>query len=124
MILGVGTDIIEIKRIQKVFADKEQRVRDRVFTDREWDYCFSMKQPFTHLAARFAAKEAYFKCLGSGVLALHEIEVVKQATGKPGLELHGSTLEAWKEAGAPFLHISLSHNKLMANAVVVMERLN
>ncbi len=122
MILGVGTDVIEIDRIKEVFQDRDERMRDRVFTKKEWDYCFKMKEPFTHLAARFAAKEAYFKCLGTGVMALHEIEVVKYPSGKPGLELHGNTLKAWQKAGSPELHISLSHNKLVANAVVIMEK--
>ncbi len=121
MILGVGTDIIEIERIHKVFEQRGEKFRDRVFTTLEWDYCFTYKEPFTHLAARFAAKEAYYKCLGYGVLAFHEIEVFNHPTGKPEIRLHGGTLEQWQQAGSPLIHISLSHNKLVANAVVILE---
>lgn len=121
MILGVATDIIEIDRIQKVFARRGQRWRDRVYTDAEWDYCFQFQDPFTHLAARFAAKEAYYKCLGTGILAFHEIEVYNQSSGKPQIRLHGITQTQWEQAGSPLIHVSMSHNKLVANAIVVLE---
>ncbi|OHD62158.1 MAG: holo-[acyl-carrier-protein] synthase [Spirochaetes bacterium GWF1_49_6] len=122
MIIGVGIDIIEIERIQNVFAKRGEKFIKRVYTGDELKYCHTFSEQFTHLAARFSAKEAYYKAVGAGVLAFHEIEVYNLPTGKPEIRLHGKTREQWEGLGSPRIHVSLSHNRLMASAVVVLER--
>lgn len=124
MIIGIGSDVIEIDRIQKVFEKREKMMREKVFTPTEWDYCFKFKEPFTHLAARFSAKEAYYKCIGRGVIRFNEIEVENDETGKPHINLYGETKKLWEEHGSPKIHVTLTHNKIVANAVVILEKLD
>ena len=121
MVYGVGIDIIEVDRIRKVFDERKEKFISRVFTQAELDYSFKFKEPFMHLAARFSAKEAYYKAVGEGLLAFSEIEVFNLPTGKPEIRLHGKTLEKWESIGKPRIHLSLSHNNTMASAVVVLE---
>lgn len=121
MVLGVGIDLIETERIRKVFEKRGQAFLEKVFTSKEVDYAFGFKDPFTHLAARFAAKEAYYKCLGKGTLRFSEIEVQQLPTGKPYLVLHGKTRELWLSEGSPDIHLSLTHHRSSAAAVVVLE---
>jgi len=122
MVLGVGTDIIEIDRIKKVFKNRNDRITQKIFTPVEIEYSFSFKDPYTHLAVRFAAKEAYYKALGEGVLFFNEIEVVNNGSGKPSLKLYGRTEELWKSRGSPTIHLSLSHINLLGCATVVLDR--
>ncbi|MGC8766028.1 MAG: holo-ACP synthase [Brevinematia bacterium] len=121
MILGIGIDIIEIERIVKVFSNKERKYMEKVFTPAEIEYSFSQKDPFLHLAARFCAKEAYFKCFGDGVLIFNEIETRNGRNGKPYITLYGKTKQYWEEAGSPMIHVSLSHSKTVATAIVILE---
>ena len=121
MILGMGIDIIEIERIKGVFEKRGEKFIKRVYTEDELKYCHTFAEPFTHLAARFSAKEAYYKAVGFGVISFHEIEVYNLPTGKPEIRLHGETKARWEGLGSPRVHVSLSHNRLMATAVVVLE---
>lgn len=121
MVLGVGMDLIETDRIRKVFEKRGRDFLEQVFSAGELDYSFGFKDPFPHLAARFAAKEAYFKCFGKGVLRFAEIEVRQTENGKPFLELHGKTLELWASEGSPSIHLSLTHHQTSAAAVVVLD---
>lgn len=122
MILGVGIDIIEIERIKHVFEKRNEKIIHRVYTQHELDYSFGFSEPYTHLGARFSAKEAYYKAVGFGVIRFSEIEVFNLPTGAPEIRLHGQTREQWEQMGSPKIHVSLSHNKLMASAVVVLEK--
>ncbi len=122
MILGVGIDIIEIERIEKVFSKRDIKYLEKVFTPLEIEYSFSQKEPFLHFAARFSAKEAYFKCLGEGILIFNEIEIVNGKNGKPFIVLYGKTKKMWEESGSPLIYLSLSHSKTVAAAVVVLEK--
>lgn len=102
------------------------RFRERVFTPAERAYCDSKgASAAQHYAARFAAKEAAFKALGtgwSGGLGWHEVEVVTAETGAPALTLRGHALELFERSGATHAHLSLSHTSQHAVAQVVFER--
>lgn len=120
MIVGIGIDVIEILRIEKVF--KEQKKLKKIFTEEEIRYSFSNKEPYLHLAARFCAKEAYYKCIGKGTIHFNEIETRRMENGKPYIVLYGKTKESWDEAGSPNIYVSLSHSKTVATALVILEK--
>ncbi|MBM3304452.1 MAG: holo-[acyl-carrier-protein] synthase [Candidatus Aminicenantes bacterium] len=124
MIFGAGTDIIEVQRVE----DKLLRtggLKDRLFTAREIAYCESKHRPALHFAARFAAKEAFLKAMGTGWSGGHkfsEIEVVNNALGKPELFVHGKVREFCETHGIAAMEVSLTHIKDVASAVVVLEK--
>lgn len=122
MIIGVGIDIVDVERIENVFESRDDKFLKKIFTDMELEYCRKFTDTFVHLAARFSAKEAYYKCIGWGVLHFNEIEVLNEKTGKPYLVLHGKTLELWEKLGSPKTHISLTHTPSVGSAVVILEK--
>lgn len=116
MIIGIGTDIIEVARVREAAARWGERFLRRVFTDRELAYCFKRNDPHPHLAARFAAKEALIKAVGHAV-PYAAIEVLNEPSGRPVLLF----------PDAPPLctaHLTLSHERQYAVATVVLERKN
>ena len=124
MVLGVGTDLIEIARIQQSIARFGDRFLRRVFTPREIDYCRRKKNAAESFAARFSAKEAGAKALGTGIsqgVSWLELEVVRQSSGKPTLELTGRAAQRALQLGVATVSLSLTHSKDIALAVVVME---
>lgn len=124
MIIAIGIDIVEISRIEEVFARQGERFRDRIFTQGEIDYCESLAAKFASYAARFAAKEAAMKALGTGWtegVAWREIEVTRTEKGAPLLNLTGYALSRLLELGAERAHVSLSHAGDMAIAQVILE---
>jgi holo-[acyl-carrier protein] synthase len=124
MIGGLGTDLIEVERIAAKIS-KEQGFRELVFSPGEIAYCSAKAHPFEHYAARFAAKEAFFKALGTGWTngtAFHEIEILPDAQGKPELSLLGETADTLEALGISRIWVSLSHIKSMASAVVIIEK--
>ncbi len=127
VIVSIGIDIIEVARVRAV-VERTPRFVERVFTTAERDYCDSRGVAAAqHYAARFAAKEAAFKALGtgwSGGIAWHDAEVFSQETGAPGLLFRGRALEVFKQLGATFAHLSLSHTSEHAIAQVILERLD
>lgn len=122
MIIGIGTDIIEIDRMKKAVQTRPKMV-ERVFTRAEIDYCQSIGNFFTSLAARFAAKEAMAKALGTGFrdFKWQDIEVTNDSLGKPGINIYGNALEKAKELGVSRIQVSLSHCHDYAVAMVVLE---
>ncbi len=125
MIFGTGTDIIEIKRIENSIARSEAFV-NKIFTEAEQTYCKKKKAGiFQSYAARFAAKEAFFKALGTGYrygMAFREIEVKNDSLGKPEIIVHGKVKTFVSEHKITNIHLSLSHVKEMALAFVVLEK--
>jgi holo-[acyl-carrier protein] synthase len=124
MISGVGIDMIEVKRIAAKIS-KESGFRELVFSKTEIVYCEAKTNKFEHYAARFAAKEAFFKAIGTGWLEntlFNEVEITNTDNGKPELALLGSTLETINEMGIKKILVSLSHIKTMASAVVIVEK--
>ena len=122
MILGVGTDIIEIERISK--AVTSEHFLQRVYTAAEREYALQRgKQADASLAARFAAKEAVLKAFGTGLRqgTLLDIEVVNDELGCPHVRLSGYYEKLAAERGVQAIHLSLSHARQYATAVCVME---
>ena len=123
-VIGLGIDTVEIGRIRKALESRSgQRFERRVFTPGEIAYCRSMPDPFSHFAARFAAKEAGMKALGTGWTAevfWKGIEIIKDERGKPLLQFNGKTGEFALSFGAVSGHVSLSHDRERAMAVVVL----
>lgn len=118
MISGLGTDIIEIERIKRAVAKKN--FRDNVFTQTEQAYCNARgKNSAASYAARFAAKEAFFKALGTGIiLPLTDVEIVNDECGAPKIHLRGKVAAL---AESIKISLSLSHSKDFATAVCIIE---
>lgn len=123
-ILGIGIDAIEIARIDKLISPKGEGFSLRVFTEAEIAYCENKKNRAQNYAARFAAKEAFMKALGTGKqlgISWREIEVFNDTLGKPGIRLSGRALKIAQEKGVVAIHLSLTHLKEIAIAVVILE---
>ncbi|UOE49257.1 holo-ACP synthase [Mucilaginibacter sp. SMC90] len=123
-VAGVGIDMIEVERVQSSIA-KEQGFRELVFSANEIAYCESKTNKYQHYAARFAAKEAFFKALGTGWLtdtAFNEIEISNDESGKPCLEPIGESAIVINRGGPLKISVSLTHLKTMASAVVIIEK--
>ncbi len=114
---GVGLDLVEIERIERAL-ERRPRLAERLFCEQERAYAASRARPGQHLAARFCAKEATTKALGLDVLRPLEIEVVHDSRGAPAVLLHGAAAARAAELGVE-LHLSLTHSRETAGAVVV-----
>ena len=124
MITGIGIDVVQNDRIRDSIQRFGDRFLNRIYTEGEIEYCSKCAQPEIHYAARFAAKEAAFKALGTGWAAgvkWKDIEIERLPSGKPELHLHGEALAHAKSAGATRFHVSLTHDQLVSCAVVVLE---
>jgi len=118
--LSTGVDIIEILRIRQILERYGERFLDRIFTAAEIAYC---RGRAPNLAARFAAKEATMKALGTGVRGVgwKDIEVVRQNSGAPGIKLHGRAKSRAQRLGIQEMALSLSHSREYAVASVVAQ---
>jgi len=124
MLIGLGIDIIEVERIATNIG-KDAGFKELVFSKNEIEYCETKANKFEHYAARFAAKEAFFKAMGTGWMsgtAFNEIEIRNDENGKPELILLGETAVAVNQKGAIKISVSLSHLKTFASAVVIIEK--
>jgi holo-[acyl-carrier protein] synthase len=124
MIVAIGIDLVEITRIEDVFARRGDRFRARVFTEGEIAYCERRASKFASYAARFAAKEAAMKALGTGWsegVGWMDVEVVSESNGAPALQLHRRALERMREIGGTRAHVSLTHSGNLAIAEVLLE---
>ena len=121
MILGLGTDIIEIERVGS--AIRRKSFRDFVYTENEQVYCESRgKNSAASYAARFAAKEAFFKALGTGIFSRPaDVEIVNDERGRPEIFLHGKVAAQAKLLGVEKISVSLSHSHNFATAVCIVE---
>src|SRR5436190_23903833 len=117
MITGLGIDIIQNDRIRASITRFGPRFLNRIYTETEIAYCSGCADPTIHYAARFAAKEAGFKALGTGWAAgvkWKDIEVLKLSSGKPELHLYGEALSRATSLGATRFHVSLTHDQLVS----------
>jgi holo-[acyl-carrier protein] synthase len=124
MIVGSGIDLVEIERIQHSFDRYGERFLDRIYTKEEQAYCLRKHNAAESLAARFAAKEAAAKALGTGInhgVKWLEIEVLRAPGGRPSLAFHGRAAEYAKRLGVQNAVLSLTHSRDTAMASVVLE---
>lgn len=124
MILGVGIDIIDIPRVKSIVEEYGDGFFSKLFTQNEIEYCNSKKNPEINFGARFAAKEALLKALGTGLrgeIQWKEIEVIHDNMGKPTINLNGHAADSAHELGVARVNLSLSHTKKYAVAVVILE---
>src|SRR5689334_12418217 len=124
MIIGVGIDMVEIDRMAEK-VETSIGFKEKVFSRQEIEFCESKKDKAQHYAARFAAKEAFLKATGRGMLlgySLCDIEVTNDDAGKPELLLHGTFALKAKESNWNKIHLSMTHVKSMASAVVIIEQ--
>lgn len=124
MIVGLGIDVVEIRRIRELHRRRGERFCRRVFTPGEVAACLERADPAPSLAARFAAKEAGMKALGSGWgggVGWHDLEVLSAPGRPPRLQLHGAAAARAATLGAQAVHLSLSHDGGVSAAVVVLE---
>src|ERR1700722_18714965 len=116
---GLGNDIIEIERVRQSIERHGQHFLNRLFTQREQDYCYRFKDPVPHFAGRFAAKEAIVKALGTGIgnaIAWHEVEILNDEEGKPVVHLSEPAKIKFSE---PRILVSISHSATHATSVAL-----
>ena len=124
MIVGTGIDIAEVPRIEASIARFGDRFLRRIFTEAEIRYCESKANRVERYAARFAAKEAAMKAIGTGWnhgVAWRDVEVCRQPGGRPTIAFHGKAAEFAARLGAVHVALSLSHTKEYAIAQVILE---
>jgi holo-[acyl-carrier protein] synthase len=124
MIVGTGIDIAEVPRIREAIARHGQRFLKRIFTEGEIQYCESKANRVERYAARFAAKEAGMKAIGTGWnhgVRWRDIEVARKPGGRPTLLLHGKAAEFAARLGAVNIALSLTHTAEQAMAQVILE---
>jgi holo-[acyl-carrier protein] synthase len=113
-ISGTGIDIVEIRRIKKLM-EKDDRLKNRIFSENEIRYCEKRRGKYHHYAVRFAAKEAVWKALGEGGVGLRNIEIRNRLNGQPQVYLKGKRLDRLK------ILVSLTHSRdyAVAQAIVI-----
>lgn len=125
MIISIGIDIIEVRRVRETI-ERTPRFAERVFTEAERAYCESRGAVAAqHYAARFAAKEAALKALQtgwSGGIAWQDIEVTAKESGAPLILFHGRARELYEQSGANAAHLSIAHTSEHAVAQVILEK--
>jgi holo-[acyl-carrier protein] synthase len=124
MLIGTGVDLIEIERIANSIERYGERFLRRVYTDREIAYCNRKRASAESFAARFAAKEAGAKALGTGIsrgVTWSEFQIEREPSGRPILELRGRAAQLADELGVKRISLSLTHTGSLAMATVMME---
>lgn len=124
MIYGIGTDIVAVERFQRFMDSGNSALIERLFTSSERSGCARRKDAASCMAARFAAKEAFLKALGTGLrdgISWQEMEVANDDLGKPELTLSGKAAEQFRLKELIRIHLSLSHDGGNAIAMVVLE---
>lgn len=125
MIVGTGIDIAEVPRIRAAIERHGERFLKRIFTEGEIQYCESKANRVERYAARFAAKEAGMKAIGTGWnhgVRWRDIEVARKPGGRPTLRLHGKAAEFAARLGATNIALSLTHTAEQAFAQVILEK--
>jgi holo-[acyl-carrier protein] synthase len=123
VILGIGTDLLDVARMARELSEKGTGFREELFTPSEIAYCEAKRYPARHFAARFAAKEALFKALAGAVPhgLFREVEVERTHDTPPRLVLHGRVKEEANRLGVKSILVSLSHTNGLATASVVLQ---
>lgn len=121
-IRAIGHDIIEIKRVKKSIENSGDRFLNRIFTKNEIAYCQAKSNSYESYAARFAAKEAFSKALGTGIgeaFSWKDIEILNEESGKPTILCSNQLLKQFPDIQE--IHLSLSHSRELASAFVILE---
>ena len=124
MILGIGTDLVEVHRIRDSIDRFGDRFISRIYTDREQVYCRSKANAAERFAARFAAKEAGMKAIGTGWrrgVTWRDFEVANESSGRPILKLYGAAEKIAKDLGVGRISLSLTHTGQEGFAIVILE---
>jgi holo-[acyl-carrier protein] synthase len=123
MIVGIGADLLDVERMGRELAREGGGFRDDVFTPSEVAYCAGTAFPERHYAARFAAKEAFWKAVGCGPepVSLRDVEVERNGSGAPRLVLRGGAEAAAARLGVTSTFVSMTHTATLASASVVLE---
>jgi holo-[acyl-carrier protein] synthase len=126
VVLGIGMDLVEVGRIERMILEKGDRALRRLFTPREIEYAARRAHPAQHYAARFAAKEAAYKALSGDddvarAVGWRDVEVVPTADGRPTLVFHGAAAERAVQLGVARVLVTLTHTDGVAGAMVVLE---
>jgi holo-[acyl-carrier protein] synthase len=125
MIYGIGIDLVENSRMERLVKKWGPKFLNRIFTPAEIAYCSKYTYSSTHYGVRFAAKESFLKALGMGLgdgVKLSEIEVVNDENGKPVLVLSGEAKAQIEKRQITQVHLSLTHTKSYSTAVVLLEK--
>ncbi len=125
MIYGIGIDLVENDRIEKIIRKWGDRFLSRVFSLQEIAYCSRHVQAAIHYGARFAVKESFLKAIGTGLgrgVHLADIEVIHEESGKPVIKLYGQAQAYIVKAGIEKIHLSITHTKNYASAMVLLEK--
>ena len=125
MIHGIGTDFVEVKRIENILSRWGSRFLAKVFAKDEIEYCMKKSSPAVHFAARFAAKESFLKSLGIGLgmgVPLTCIEITNNDLGNPMLAIHGKANDFLRGLGVTAVHVSMTHTREHAQAIVILEK--
>jgi len=119
-------DLIDVERVTRMIERDGQRVTSRLLTEGEWAYCAGKASAAEHVAVRLAAKEAAFKALSGShearAIGWRELEVVHDEHRRPSLVLHGRAAARAEALGVTRTHLTLSHSRQTAGAVVILER--
>src|SRR5688572_23599959 len=125
MIYGIGIDVVEPHRIGRLLERYGERFAHRVLTQQEWPGYAKTRNPVLFVANRFSAKEAFSKAMGTGFrypVTLQCISIVQNRLGKPGLEFHPNLQALMNEIGITGHHVTISDERSLACACVVLER--
>ncbi|TDU72960.1 holo-[acyl-carrier protein] synthase [Prosthecobacter fusiformis] len=122
--IGIGIDLVEVGRIRDLIVKHGVRFKEKTFTAGEITYCDACADPAMHYAARFAAKEAAAKAIGTGLWAegvdWKDFEITREASGKPILNLHGGAKRHAEAQGVTRFLVSLTHTRDLAQAQVIL----
>ena len=124
MIVGLGVDITEVDRVRGAIERQGERLLKRVYTEKERAYCEKFKNKYERYAGRFAVKEATMKALGTGWsrgVRWVDIEVVREMSGKPRLELRGEAKKIAEKLGVKHISVTITHTANQALAQVIFE---
>ncbi|HEX5963768.1 MAG TPA: holo-ACP synthase [Gemmatimonadales bacterium] len=124
-VIGVGIDLVDLERVRALLANKGERAMTRFFSEHEREYMGSRPDATGHAAARIAAKEAVYKAMqslpGARAIGWRDIEVSRDAEGRPAIRLHGVAARLSEECGGLRIQVSLTHSALSAGAIAVVE---
>ncbi len=126
MIIGIGIDIIEVSRIERLIHLYGKHFLHRIFTEDERKYCSSKHNSSVHYSGKFAGKESVLKALGTGLsknIRWKDIEIISEKSGQPYVKIYGNARKILQNLGEVKIHISISHTRKHASAITIIEDL-